>query len=207
MARLRSSDVVLVQAAAGGVGTAAVQIAKRFGCRVLGTAGSDAKLGRLRELGVDRAVNYRREDFEEAVREDTHGRGVDVVLETVGGDVFRKSRRSLAPFGRVVCAGFASLNLKRWSPLSWWRTWRDLPRADIRDLSVASQGILSSHVGYLLDRPDVIAGIWRALRDFVTTHGIRPVVGHVLPLAEIAEAHTLMESRKSVGKVVLVVQG
>jgi NADPH:quinone reductase len=189
------------------VGTAAVQIAKRFGCRVLGTVGSDVKLGRLRELGVDRVVNSRREDFEDAVREETGGRGVDVVLETVGGEVFRKSRRSLAPFGRIVCAGFASLNLRRWNPLSWWRTWRDLPRADIRDLSVASQGILSSHVGYLLDRPDVIARVWRDLRDFVTTHGIRPVVGHVLPLGEIAAAHALMESRESVGKVVLVVRG
>lgn len=203
MARLRPSDTVLVQAAAGGVGTAAVQIARAFGCTVYGTAGSDSKLDRLRKLGVERPVNYRRDDFEAVVRDATGGRGVDVVLETVGGEVFRKSQRLLAPFGRVICAGFASLAFRRWNPLSWWQTWRDLPRADIRSLSVGSQGLLSSHVGYLLGRPAILLETWGALREFTLARGIRPIVGATFPLAAIGEAHALMESRQSFGKVVL----
>jgi len=205
MARLRPTDTVLVQAAAGGVGTAAVQIARRFGCTVYGTAGSDEKLNRLRELGVDEAVNYRRQDFERVLREASGRRGVDVVLETVGGEVFRKSERLLAPFGRIVCAGFASLRLERWNPVSWWRTWRDLPKADIRSLSVGSRGLLSSHVGYLLQQPDVLLRAWSDLRAFTLRHGIRPVVGASFALDAIAEAHALMESRRSHGKIVLQV--
>jgi len=119
------------------------------------------------------------------------------------GEVFRKSQRLLAPFGRIVCAGFASLSLQRWNPLSWWRTWRDLPRADIRGLSVGSQGLLASHVGHLLTQPRVLLAAWEALRAFTLAHGIRPVVGARFPLDEIARAHALMESRASHGKIVL----
>jgi len=203
MARVRPTDTVLVQAAAGGVGTAAVQIARALGCSVYATAGSDEKLELLRSLGVARAVNYRREDFEAVIREATGGRGVDVVLESVGGEVFRKSVSLLAPFGRVVCAGFASLAFRRWNPMSWWRTWRDLPKADIRSLSVGSKGLLSSHVGYLLQRPATLLGAWDALRAFTLEHRIRPVVGATFPLSAIGDAHALMESRQSRGKVVL----
>ena len=84
MARLRPTDAVLVHAAAGGVGTAAVQLAKAFGCTVLGTAGADGKLGLLKGLGADAAINYRTTDFEVEVRRLTQGQGVDVILETVG---------------------------------------------------------------------------------------------------------------------------
>lgn len=203
MARLRPSDRVLVQAAAGGVGTAAVQIAKAHGCAVFGTVGSDEKLAVLERLGVDLAVNYRSGDFVAPILDATDGYGVDVVLEVVGGEVFRKSRELLAPFGRVVSAGFASLALQRWNPLSWWRTWRDLPRADIRDLSVASQGFLSSHIGYLLEKPDTIARVWRELRRFAGEHSLRPVIGSTFALDEVASAHELMESRRSSGKIVL----
>lgn len=203
MARLRPSDRVLVQAAAGGVGTAAVQLAKRFGCTVYGAAGSEAKLERLRRLGVDHAVNYRAGDFERELREVTAGRGVDVVLELVGGEVHRKSVRLLAPLGRIVVAGFASLNLKWWSPLSWWRTWRDLPRADVRQMATGSLGVLATHLGYLLEHRERLAALWRDLTGFVVGHGIRPVVGATFAFDEIGRAHTLMESRGSIGKIVV----
>lgn len=203
MARLRPDDTVLVQAAAGGVGTAAVQLAGRFGCTVYGTAGADDKVAMLEELGIDGAVNYRTTDFEAEIRRLTNGRGVDVVVEVVGGEVFRKSVRLLAPFGRILVVGFAGYELNKWNPLSWYRTWRDLPKAGIVQMSERSFGIMASHLGYLLQDADLVQATWEELTSFVTQHSIKPVVGHVMPFGEIAEAHRLMESRRSRGKIVL----
>jgi NADPH:quinone reductase-like Zn-dependent oxidoreductase len=121
----------------------------------------------------------------------------------VGADVFRAVWPVLAPFGRVVVAGFASLALRKWNPLSWLRTWRDLPKADIRTLAPASAGIMATHVGYLLDDPPRLTRIWGELMAFVAAHGIRPVVGATFAFDEMAEAHRFMESRQSVGKIVV----
>jgi NADPH:quinone reductase-like Zn-dependent oxidoreductase len=203
MARLRSADRVLVSAAAGGVGTAAVQIATRFGCATVGLAGSDAKLERIRALGAESAVNYRRDDFKKRLSAAAGPNRFDVVLELVGGEVFRAVWPVLAPFGRVVSAGFASLSLQRWNPLSWLRTWRDLPKADIRSLAPASHGLMATHIGYLLADPPRLARTWEELLSFVTKHGVRPVVGAIFSFDEMAEAHRLMESRRSVGKIVV----
>lgn len=203
MARLRPTDRVLVTAAAGGVGTAAVLIATRFGCATVGMAGSDAKLEQIRALGAESAVNYRGAGFEERLRAAAGPERFDVVLEVVGGEVFRAVWPVLAPFGRVVVAGFASLALQRWNPLSWLRTWRDLPKADIRSLAPASAGLMGTHIGYLLDDPPRLARVWGELMAFVAAHGIRPVVGATFSFGELAEAHRLMESRRSVGKIVV----
>ncbi len=203
MARLRPTDRVLVTAAAGGVGTAAVLVATRFGCATTGMAGSDEKLGQIRALGAEAAVNYRGAGFETRLREAAGADGFDVVLEVVGGEVFRAVWPVLAPFGRVVVAGFASLALQRWNPLSWLRTWRDLPRADIRSLAPASAGLMGTHVGYLLADPPRLARVWGELMAFVAAHDIRPVVGATFGFGQMAEAHRLMESRRSVGKIVV----
>jgi synaptic vesicle membrane protein VAT-1 len=205
MARLRPTDRVLVTAAAGGVGTAAIQIATRFGALTVGMAGSDAKLETVRALGAESAVNYRGPDFKERLRLAAGPDGFDVVLEVVGGEVFRSVWPVLAPFGRVVVAGFASLALQRWNPLSWLRTWRDLPKADIRSLAPGSHGLMGTHVGYLLADPPRLGRLWQELMAFVKAHGIRPVVGATFPFEEMAEAHRLMESRQSVGKIVVLV--
>ena len=203
LARMHPGDVVLVHAAAGGVGTAAVQLAKQSGNTVYGTAGSDEKIELLKKLGVDLAVNYRRTDFVKAIREATGGAGVDVVCELVGGEVFRKSLELLKPFGRMVVMGFASLNLKKWNPFSWWRTWRDIPRAGVARMGIGSFGVMSSHLGYLLKDPETLQAVWERLTTFTHAHDIRPVIGAVLPFADMAAAHRLMESRRSSGKIVL----
>lgn len=203
MARLRPTDRVLVQAAAGGVGTAVVQLAKRFGCTVYGTAGSDEKLALLRRLGVDHAINYRRQDFEAEVRALVGEGGIDVVVELVGGEVYRKSLRLLAPFGRIVIGGLAGVRFRRRNPFSWWSTWRALPRARLGAMARGSQGVMATHVGYLLEHPQVLARVWGELVEFVERHGIRPVVGATFGFEELAKAHELMESRRSAGKVVV----
>jgi len=203
MARLRSSDTVLVQAAAGGVGTAAVQLAKKYGCKVFGTAGNDEKMAVLKKMNTDAAINYREKDFEQEIREITNNLGVDVVLEVVGGDIYKKSLRLLSPFGRIVVAGFASLDYKKWNPMSIWKTLRAIPRANIKNMSEYSYGVLSSHIGYLLKHPQLMTTIWSDLNRFVKQNQIRPIIGKVFAFDEVPKAHDFMESRKSFGKIVI----
>lgn len=203
MGRLRSSDRVLVSPAGGGVGTAAVQIASRFGCDVVALAGSDAKLERVRPLGAATTVNYRAPGWRQELADRTRDRGVDVALEMVGGDVFRSVLDTLAPFGRVVVAGYADLDYSVWNPVSLWRAWRGMPRMGLDRMLTRSNGILSTHLGYLLGDAEGLTRLWRDLTAFVDEHGLRPQVGHVLPFEELPRAHRLMESRASYGKIVL----
>ena len=200
MGRLRPSDRVLVSPAGGGVGTAAVQIASRFGCEVVAMAGSDSKLERVAKLGASAGVNYREHGWEERLE----GLGTfDVALEMVGGEVFRAACAALAPFGRVVVAGYAGLDYRRWRPWTWWPAWRGMPRMSLTDMLMGSRGMLSTHLGYLLRDPERMRQVWSALVAFSMEHNLRPVVGHVLPFESIADAHKLLESRNSYGKVVL----
>jgi len=205
MGRLRPTDRVLVSPAGGGVGTAAVQIASRFGCDVLAMAGSDDKLARVRALGAHVTINYRTPGWEDALDTEASRRGVDVALEMVGGDVFRAAAEALAPLGRVVVAGYAGLDYTLWNPVSWWRAWRGIPRMSLDRMLKRSNGILSTHLGYLLGDPDLMTRLRADLVAFASEHGLRPVVGHVLPFADMAAAHRLMESRDSYGKIVLKV--
>ncbi len=203
MARLRPSDTVLIHAAAGGLGTAAVQLAKKFDCTVFGTVGSDEKMDLVKQLGADAVINYRKDDFVTKIKALNDQKGLDVVLEVVGGDVFRNSMKALNPFGRTIVMGFASLNLNKWNPFSWYRTWKAIPKVNVSNLAVHSSGILASHLGYLLRSPEHLIKVWSELSAFVSQHGIRPVVGHTFGFDELPAAHTLMESRKSTGKIVI----
>lgn len=201
LARLQERENVLITAAAGGVGTAAVQLAAKHGCQVYGLAGSQEKVDLVRSLGATDALDYTRPDWLQRLQE--MAGGFDVVLETVGGSVYRSCLELVNPFGRIVVAGFASLNLKRWNPASWWRTWRDMPRAKLLDLARASTGIMATHLGYLLDEPARLQAVFGRLNAFVTEQGIRPVIGRIFPFEGVAEAHAFVESRRSVGKVLL----
>lgn len=201
LARLQVGEKVVVTAAAGGVGTAGVQLATRLGSQVYGLAGSPEKADLVRSLGAADAIDYTAPDWQQRLREMTGG--VDVVLETVGGSVYRSCLELLNPFGRIVVAGFASLNLKRWNPASWWRTWRDVPRARLMDLARSSTGIMATHLGYLLDEPARLQTVFERLRAFVTEQEIRPVIGRLFPFEDVAAAHAFVESRQSVGKVLL----
>ena len=203
VARLKSNDTVLIHAAAGGVGTAAVQIAKKFGCYVIGTASKNEKIELLNDLGIDMAINYLHEDFEEVIKRKINNNGVDVVLEVVGGDVFKKSMKLLNPFGRTVVAGFASLNLKKMNPISWVNTWKDIPRAKVADLAESSTGLLATHLGYLLNNESLLREVWDELVTFTIKHGIKPIIGHRFEFDELSKAHELMESRNSHGKIII----
>jgi NADPH2:quinone reductase len=203
MARLRKDDTVLINAAAGGVGTAAVQIAKSFNCKVIGGVGSSSKFELLEKLNVDEMINYSNKNFKQSILERTYGKGVDVVVEVIGGDVYKQSIESLKPFGRAVVAGFAGLNLKKWNPVSWVNTLKDIPRIKVRSLAISSTGVLASHIGYLLSKPNFMQDVWQELVEYCTSNNIKPVIGHQYNFSEMRKAHQLMESRKSTGKIIV----
>ena len=201
--KTQPEETVLITAAAGGVGTAAVKLCAAHGNKIIGLAGSDHKLELIKQLGAQKALNYRSQDYGKIIKEEDGG--VDVVLEMIGGKIFKTNVKLTRPFGRLAVIGFASLDLKKWNPLSWYKTYRDIPRVDIATMSHQAIGIFSAHLGYLLKNPQRMLQSYEHLRDFVVKHNIHPVVGKVFALKDVAEAHRWIESRQSTGKVLLKV--
>lgn len=187
--RAAAEESVLIHSAGGGVGTAAVQIARQLGLRIFATASSDEKLERVKALGADVTVNYQREDFVEEVRRQTSGRGVDLILEMVGGEVFDKSLQCLAPLGRLVAVGIASGRV---------------PKADIAQLLYGNLSVIGFHLGKLLTRPDLVGEALGQLNRWIEAKKIKPVVGPAFPLKEAAAAHAMVSERKNYGKVILL---
>jgi NADPH2:quinone reductase len=176
-----------------------------LGCTVYGTVSNPAKEKLLQDLGIDYAINYMEDDFEELVKKLTNGQGVDVVQEMVGGDVFKKSVRVLKPLGRIIVMGYASMDLKKWNPLSWYKTWQGIPKADLMDMSKRVYSMMAFHLGYLMKDEVIMDRVIQGLSEFVIKHNLRPVVGQTFFFDEIPKAHELMESRKSMGKIVITV--
>jgi NADPH2:quinone reductase len=187
--RLRAGESVLIQAGASGVGLAAVQLAKRGGARVAATAGSDEKLARLAEYGMDFGVNYRSKDFVAEVRAWTGGRGVDLVVDSVG-DTLERSIRSLAYRGRAITVGNVS---------------RSDRRLDVQSLSEQNRSLTGVFLGAeaVLNPARVRAMLDGILRDLAKGE-LRVVVDKRFPLAEAAAAHAYIESRAAFGRVVLI---
>ncbi|HEV3484131.1 MAG TPA: zinc-binding dehydrogenase, partial [Vicinamibacterales bacterium] len=192
MARLRASDTLLVTSAAGGAGSAAVRIGVCTGARVIGAA-SRGKQDAIRALGAEVAI-----DYDEL---DRIGR-VDVILDMAGGAVYRAALRQLAPMGRIVIAGASAAFPRTRNPLARLAALRNLPRANVFDMLRRSYGVMSFHVGWLLDG-GALARQWRELVQFAEQHDITPVVDRELPFEQIADAHRVMEERGNVGKVVV----
>jgi NADPH:quinone reductase len=179
--RLGAGQTVLVHAAAGGVGTAAIQVARALGARIVAAAGSQEKLELCYELGAEAAYVY--DELPDDLR-------VDVVVDPVGGDLFEAAVPRLRPLGQLVAIGFAG------------GLWPELPPAQIVGRNIGVQGV---YIGRLLRHaPDVIAAATRELLELWSADRIRPVVGGEFPLSDVEDAHALVESRRSVGKVVLL---
>ncbi|MEO9485178.1 MAG: zinc-binding dehydrogenase [Ekhidna sp.] len=200
LCRVEAGERVLIQAAAGGVGTAAVQIGNALGCKVYGTASKDDKLKLIEQLGGT-PVNYRKKDFYDEIMND--GGKVNCVLETVGGDVFKKSLKLLDSFGRLVVIGFASMNLKIWNPISWVKTYLDAPKVNMMNMAIESKGVFASHIGYLTENEKLTSDIWEELHTFTIDNNLKPIVGKVFDFSNLPEAHSFIESRDSVGKIVI----
>ena len=202
IAGVKPREKVLISAAAGGVGSAAVQLCVKSGCVVYGLAGSEEKTEYLKSLGVRGAFNYSEEHWYDKLAEDTEG--VDVVLELVGGKVNKSCFEVLNPFGRMVVAGFASLNLNKWNPYSLYKTYKDIPRFKVGKIAERSVAVMSTHIGKLLDQsPNLLMEQLENLKQFVVDTDIHPFIDKVFPFNEVAAAHRYIESRKSRGKVLL----
>jgi NADPH:quinone reductase-like Zn-dependent oxidoreductase len=179
-AKLRSHETVLVLGGASGVGSAAIQIARELGARVIATAGSEAKRELARELGAHEVVDHRDPEWSKAVRGLTNGRGVDVVFEHVGPATWKSSVACLASCGRLVtCGGTTGPKVELL-----------LPHLFIKNLS-----ILGSTMGPRSSLPEIFAR--------VATGAFRPVVDRVMPLSEVRAAHERLENREALGKIVL----
>lgn len=189
--RLQEGESVLVHAAAGGVGTLAVQLARLLGAgKVLGTASSESKLALVRRLGADVAINYTASDWVEQVKEATGGQGVDCILEMVGGEITTQSLQCLAHFGRMVIYGAASGKVEQFSGIQ---------------LMYKNQAIVGYWLtAWLSQRPERIASAMQALVQYIAGGQLEIVVGATYPLAEAANAHRAIASRQTTGKVVLL---
>ena len=204
MANIREGELVLVHAAAGGVGIALTQIAHMRGATVIGTAGSEEKIKFLEETGVEYAVNYREKDFEKEVPALTGGRLPDVIFDPVGGKNFSKSRKILSYGGRIVAYGASSQLSLRKNPLAPLKLLFGFGFLHPVGLIVNSRGVLGVNVLKIADhKPEVLQ---RTLQEVVhhTSEGkLNPLVGKEYAAEEIAAAHAFFESRQSIGKIVL----
>jgi NADPH:quinone reductase-like Zn-dependent oxidoreductase len=180
-AGLQPGEDVLVLGAGSGVGSAAIQIAKFFGARVIATAGSDEKLAKARELGADHVINHKAQKIREEVRRITGKRGVDVVFEHVGTATWDDSLASLALAGRLVTCG---------------NTTGYDAKIDLRFLFSRQLSLLGSYMGVKSELHTIV--------KLVTAGRLKPVVDRVFPLAEAAAAHAYLESGRQFGKVVLL---
>ncbi|MEY2478293.1 MAG: NADPH:quinone reductase [Actinomycetota bacterium] len=185
---LQAGETVLVQAGAGGVGLAAIQLAKRAGATVLATASSDERLEALKEFGLDHGINYAGDGWVDAVRKATDGRGVELVVDSVGGKILQGSLQCLAYRGRAITVG---------------RAGRDEQPLDVSVLAMGNQSLTGVFLGAEIASDRARANIGR-LVDEVARGELRVVVDSSYPLSEAAAAHAHIESRKAVGRVVLI---
>ena len=189
-AGMREGESVVVHAAAGGVGTLALQLARRFGAgRVIGVASTPRKRELAERVGADATVDGSREDLADAIREANRGADVDVILEMTGGSTFRQSLDALAPLGRLVHFGQAS---------------RQTPEpVDPTALLATGRGVLGFWFGHLRRRPELIGEAMRDLMPMVDAGELRPVVGATYDLADARQAHEDLRARTTTGKLVL----
>ena len=181
---------VMIHAVAGGVGTAAVQIGKILGVEMYGTSSSEDKLARVRELGLQHGINYKKQDYQEAIKDLTHGDGVDAVFEMLGGEHVAKSVKCLREFGRVIVYGAAT---------------GETPQLDTRLLYAKGASVHGLWLTYLSQNRALMASAWQQLSAWVAAGKLQPVIGKVFPLEHAREAFTLMQEGKNYGKIVLKV--
>ena len=190
-AGLKPGEALLVHGGSGGIGTTAIQIASRLGSRVITTAGSDEKCCVCLELGAERAVNYKDEDFVEAAKDFTGGVGVDVVLDMVGGDYLQRNIKALGPDGRHVSIAFLSGSKVEVNFMPVMLKRLTLTGSTLRPLPVERKGEIANA---LKER------VW----PLIARGEIAPVIHATFPLSEAADAHRLMESSQHIGKIVLL---
>ncbi len=205
MVRLHEGDHILIHAAAGGVGIALIQMAKRRGAVIFGTAGSDEKLTYLKSIGVDYPINYRKVDFAKEIKNLGFDKKLDVIFDPIGGDSVKKGMKLLTAGGRLVTYGASSMTDAKgnifkmigvakgfgiWSPIEFVTTSRSL--LGINMLRIAD------------NRPEILGRCINSVVDLTAKGELSPVVGKTFPHTQLAEAHEYLASRQSIGKVAIL---
>lgn len=182
---------VLIHAVAGGVGTAAVQIGKILGVEMYGTSSSDEKLERVNQLGLQHAINYKKQDYQEAIQDLTHGEGVDAVFEMLGGEHTAKSVRCVRDFGRVIVYGAATGQRAQFDPAI---------------LYAKGASVHGLWLTYLSANHVLMQQAWKQLSAWAAQGYLHPMIGDVLPMGKAGDAYRLLLERKNFGKVVLTIK-
>ncbi len=205
LGNLHAGERILIQNAGGGLGTAAIQIARHRGAVIMGTA-STRKMEFLESMGVDHPIDYQAGDWEEAVRDLTGGEGVEMILDPIGGRLLSRELEMLAHTGRLIACGVSSF-----APGKSRRLLKALievlrtPRVKPIRLMLKNRGIFGVHIGHLWHRGDVMEGELRDLMQLLGEGILDPVVDRTFPLEEAARAHHYIQDRKNLGKIVLTV--
>ncbi len=189
--RLRPGESFLVQGGSSGIGVAAIQLAKALGSRVFATAGSDEKCAACARLGAQRAINYRKEDFVAVIKAETGGRGVDVILDMIGGDYLARETAALAEDGRLVFI----------NTMGGAKTTVNLVEVMVKRLTITGSTLRARPVAVKAQIAQELAQrVWPLLEN----GSVQPVVYRTYPFSQAAAAHALMESSEHVGKIILV---
>lgn len=203
LAALTNGETVLIHNAGGGVGIAATQLARLRRATVIGTA-SAFKHAALRQFGVDHTIDYRHASVADDVRSITRGRGVDVILDPIGGNSFLASYRMLAPLGRLVMYGLsAAAPGERYNAWRAFRAWWALPRFNPLSMINRNRGVFGLHIGHLWEERGALAPLMEMLLSELRAGRLTPVVARTFPLDRVADAHRFVQSRQNIGKVIL----
>jgi len=206
MGALKRRETVLIHSAGGGVGIAATQIAKHLGARVIGTA-SAGKHAELQALGVDHLIDYRTEDFETRTRALTNGRGVELILDAVGGESWKKGYRVLAPTGRLGMFGASSAaSGKERNVTGFVRLLAGIPWFQFNPISLmnANKGVFGVNLGHMWGEVDRIREWADQLLELWAKGVVKPKIAASFRFDEAPQAHHYIQDRKNIGKVLLV---
>ena len=188
MGNIQQGTTVLIHSAAGGVGSAAVQLAKAYGATVIATVGHDDKKHLAKWAGADHVINYNATNFEDEVDKVTHYRGIDIALECRGGDIFTRTFDSLAAFGKMIVYGLSS---------------GIQGTVSTTDLIFRSRTVMGFHLMSILMNDNLVEKGLNAINTLLCEDKIHPIVGQAFALKDAFLAHKAMESHRTLGKVIL----
>jgi len=202
-AHLQKDEWVLIHNIGGGVGLAAVELSRMIGANIIGTA-SAGKHDRLREKGIHHLIDYNTEDFVARVKEITEGKGVDVIIDPIGGENLKKSYKALGSFGRLVVFGFSkAASGPRRKVLHLLKEYIKTPKFSPIKLMGHNKGVFGCHLGMVMDRQSLLQECMQKLMSYFQSGDINPHVDRVFPLNRVTDAHQYIMDRRNFGKVLL----
>lgn len=202
-AHLQKDEWVLIHNIGGGVGLAAVELSRMIGANIIGTA-SVGKHDRLREKGIHHLIDYNTEDFVARVKEITEGKGVDVIIDPIGGENLKKSYKALGSFGRLVVFGFSkAVSGPRRKVLHLLKEYIKTPKFSPIQLMGHNKGVFGCHLGMVMDRQELLQECMQKLMSYFQSGDINPHVDRVFPLNRVTDAHQYIMDRRNFGKVLL----